>query len=32
MRGVKMVGVTIVRERAAFASVPPPGFADSERS
>jgi 7,8-dihydroneopterin aldolase/epimerase/oxygenase len=32
MRGVKMVGVTIVRERATSVSVPPPGFADSERS
>ena len=34
MRGVKMVGVTITRERAAFSSVPvpPPGFAVSERS
>ena len=32
MRGVKQVGVTITRERAACASLPPPGFADSERS
>jgi 7,8-dihydroneopterin aldolase/epimerase/oxygenase len=32
MRGVKMVGVTITRERALPATAPPPGFADSERS
>jgi 7,8-dihydroneopterin aldolase/epimerase/oxygenase len=32
MRGVKQVGVTIARERPTSASVPPPGFVDSERS